>query len=306
MGSMRAALLRFRSLFEKERLDRDLDDELANHLEMHIIDNLQTGMSPGEARRNALLKLGGLQQTKEGYRDRRGLPFFESVWQDLRFALRTLRKSPGFTAVAILTLALGIGANTAIFSVFYGVLLRPLPYPKSEQIVRLWEVNENGGHPNFSDPNFEDLQAQSRSFQALAEYYLVPQTVSFGQSSARVGVSAVSRDFFRVIGVQPFEGRGFIREEQQFNAGLVALASYAYWKQTLGGQPDRPFLASPENQRAASFRRGNHASRFSLPRKRRCLGAARGLRTLSFPDRAQRRARNLCPCLTVRTLLFRL
>ena len=238
MGSMRAALLRFRSLFEKERLDRDLDDELANHLEMHIIDNLQTGMSPGEARRNALLKLGGLQQTKEGYRDRRGLPFFESVWQDLRFALRTLRKSPGFTAVAILTLALGIGANTAIFSVFYGVLLRPLPYPKSEQIVRLWEVNENGGHPNFSDPNFEDLQAQSRSFQALAEYYLVPQTVSFGQSSARVGVSAVSRDFFRVIGVQPFEGRGFIREEQQFNAGLVALASYAYWKQTLGGQTD--------------------------------------------------------------------
>jgi ABC-type antimicrobial peptide transport system permease subunit len=238
MSSLRATLLRFRNSFRSARLDRDLDVELSTHLEMHILDNLDVGMSPAEARRQALLKLGGLEQTKEDYRDRRGLPFFESVWQDFRFAVRTLRKNPGFTAVAIFTLALGIGANTAIFSVFYGVLLRPLPYPKPAQMVRLWEVNENGGRPNFSDPNFEDLQAQSRSLQAVAEYNLNPQTVSFGPSSTHVGVSSVSRDFFRVMGIEPSEGRGFVHEEQQFSAALAAIVSYTYWKQTLGGQSD--------------------------------------------------------------------
>ena len=252
MSFLRATLLRFRNSFAKERLDHDLDDELAAHLEMHVADNLAAGMSPADARRNALLKLGGLEQTKEGYRDRRGLPFFESIWQDLRFSVRTLRKNPGFTAVAILTLALGIGANTAIFSVFYGVLLRPLPYPKPQQIVRLWEVNENGGHPNFSDPNFEDVQAQSRSLQAVAEFNMLPQTVSFGQSATHIGVSSVSRDFFRVIGVEPFKGRGFVHEEQQLNAAVVALVSYAYWKQTLGGQSDLSSLRLQIGGRSAS------------------------------------------------------
>src|SRR5579863_2787412 len=158
MSALRSAWIRFRNVFHTEELDRDLDAELAPHLAHHTADNLRSGMTATEARRDALLKLGGLQQTKENYRDARGFPFLDSVFQDLAFAWRTLRKSPAFTAVAILTLALGIGANTAIFSVFYGVLLRPLPYPHSEQLVHVREMNAQGGQMSFSDPNFEDIR----------------------------------------------------------------------------------------------------------------------------------------------------
>src|SRR5579862_484899 len=114
---IRSLAFRASSLLRGEQLDRDLDDELAAHLGLHIADNLRSGMSPSEARRQAFLKLGGLQQIKENYRAARGFPFLDSVLRDLRFALRTVRKNPGFSAVSILTLALGIGANTAIFKI---------------------------------------------------------------------------------------------------------------------------------------------------------------------------------------------
>jgi ABC-type antimicrobial peptide transport system permease subunit len=158
----------------------------------------------------------------------------ERGWQDLRYALRMLLKNPGFAATSILTLALGIGASTAIFSVVYGVLLRPLPYRGAEQIVRLWEQSEPGGHMNFADPNFEDVRSESRSFESLAEFTVSMDTVASGNEPARMMVASVSRDFFEVMGAQPGFGRGFAPDEQRFQARGAALISDAYWRQALG------------------------------------------------------------------------
>jgi cell division protein FtsX len=158
--------------------------------------------------------------------------------QDLRYGLRLLGKNPGFAITAVITLALGVGATTAIFSFFYGVLLRPLPYRNAQRIVRLWEQSDSGVHMNFADPNFEDEREQNRSFEGMAEYNELVETVSGANEPTRTKISYVSRDFFRSLEVQPVLGREFASEEQRFEAPAVALVSYSYWKQVLGGTPD--------------------------------------------------------------------
>src|SRR6266480_3664678 len=157
------------------------------------------------------------------------------LWQDVRYGLRMLAKNTGSSVVAVIILALGIGATTAIFSVVYGVLLRPLPYNKPQQIVRLWEMNAAGHRMNFADPNFEDIRLQASSLKALAEYGSGLQSVSGGSEPTRTMTAVVSRDFFQVMAVQPVVGRGFRSEDQRLGAEPVALVSHGYWQQLLGG-----------------------------------------------------------------------
>ena len=157
----------------------------------------------------------------------------KDLTQDLRYGFRMLTKSPVYAVVSVITVALGIGASTAIFSVVYGVLLRPLPYEKPEQIVRLWEMSARNRPMQFADPNFEDIRAQSNSLQGMAEMRSAELPVSLNDQPDSVRVASVSADFFSVMGVQPVMGRLFAPEEQQFRAAPTALVSYSYWQRRL-------------------------------------------------------------------------
>jgi putative ABC transport system permease protein len=235
MRQLRAWFVRLGGFFLRNRSERDLVAEMESHLQLHIEDNLRAGMSSEIARREALMKLGGIEQTKEIYRDRRGLPLLEALFQDLRFSFRMLLKNPGFTAIAVLTLVLGIAATTAIFSVVYGVLLRPLPYPNPDQILQLWELDAKGHRMNFPEPNFLDMRSSSQSLAALAECNAGPFTITGGAEPTRTVAALVSRDFFQVMGVSPVLGRSFSPEDQREGAAPVLLVSHGYWQQHLGG-----------------------------------------------------------------------
>ncbi len=162
----------------------------------------------------------------------------EALWHDIRFEVRMLAKRPGFALAAVLTLALGIGATTAIFTVVNGVLLRPLPYPEPERIVQLWQVGDKDQQLQFAEPNFTDLREQSSSFEALAHYASSVVSVAGGSEPARTGVAVVSEDFFRVLGVQPVRGRSFSLEENRPGGPPAVLVSYGFWRRYLGADPD--------------------------------------------------------------------
>ncbi len=188
MSAIRALLSRLSGFLHRERRDRELDEELASHLQMQIEDNLRCGMTPEQARREALLKSGGLELAKEECRDRRGLPMLETVLRDLRHAARILRRSPAFTAVAVLLLALGIGANTAIFTLLDQVMLRVLPVKNPQQLVMIWTTGPNlGGNQGSraaSYPMYQDFQQRAEAFSyVFCRYY----TAALRQLGERIG-----------------------------------------------------------------------------------------------------------------------
>jgi predicted permease len=227
-----------RNLFSFRGVEGNLDQEIHSHLEMLTEENIHTGMPPEEAQRAARIELGGIEQVKEQVREAQLGNWLHSVFSDCRYGLRQLRKNPGFTAVAVLTLALGIGATTAIFSVVYGVLLRPLPYPDPNRIMALFEVTSEGRPSRVADPNFDDFRDQSRSFQAIAKYNDNVASVSGASEPTRTAVAGVSPDFLKVLGIQPILGRDFNAGDAKKGAGPTVLVSYGYWKQHLGSPRD--------------------------------------------------------------------
>ncbi len=228
----------FRRVLQKKRQEAQLQKELQEHLERQAADYMRSGMSEADARRKARLMFGGVEQVKEECRDARGTRWLESMLQDLRFAARTLRKSPGFAFAAIGTLALGIGASTSIFSVTDAVLLRPLPYPNPQQIVRVWEQAPDGHRMNLANANFEDFRAQNNTFTHLAAYGDLLTSISGGREPMRARVAFVSSGFFEVLGIEPFRGRAFAAEEHRPHGAPAAIVSYSYWQRYLGGATD--------------------------------------------------------------------
>ncbi len=225
--------LRFRALFQKEQLDAQMDEEMRSHIEMQTQENIEAGMKPEEARYAALRQFGRVEAIKETCRDQRGLPALETFWQDLRYGARQLRKNPGFTAVAVLTLALGIGANTAIFSLVNAVFFRPITAHEPDRLVSLFnQEKENPANFRFfSHPNFKSIQAESLLFEDVLAFAPGNVAVTDGELSRSVGAVFVSANYFSVLGVSPAQGRGFMPEEES-SPTPVAVLSHAYWQRS--------------------------------------------------------------------------
>ena len=230
--------LRVRSLLQRNRVDHELDEELQDHLERQIDYNVARGMSRSDARFAALRELGPIELHKEECRDARGLALIDSVRQDLSYALRALRKSPGFTAVAILSLATAIGANTTIFTLVNSVLLTPLPYPGADRIVVFHEHKLNSAEPLHVHPvNFVEWRKQARSFEALALVQTPPLNLMGRDGAEQVSRMLATPELFRVFGVRPVIGREFSKDESLPKGGDVVILGYGFWKRWFGGDP---------------------------------------------------------------------
>jgi putative ABC transport system permease protein len=230
---------RLRSLFGKDRLERELDEELRFHLESQIDANLAQGMSYTEARYVALRSLGGIEQIKEGCRDARGVGFLEDFVRDVQLGLRLLWKSPGFTSVAVVTLVLGVGVSTAVFSVVDGVLLRPLPFPDSGRIVTIWNTYPQlgGERQEVSPPDFCDWREQSRSFAQLAAYERFSWVLGGEPDSLRLSAARVSGDFFAAMGLHPILGRPLLPADDHGGTHRVVVLSHRLWTSRFGADP---------------------------------------------------------------------
>ena len=231
---------RLRSLFHAAATEADLDDEIRFHIERETEKNLRSGMSPEEALRRARLAFGSLRRMREEHRESRGNGWLEDALADARYGFRALLRNPVIATTAVLTLALGIGANTAIFSVVSAVILRPLPFPASDRLMKLSEDNaEEGWHQQVVAPaNFLDWKARVHAFQDVAAYTPGGHTTLTGQGDPVMLHNAnVSGSFFQVLGVPPARGRGFTEEETWRNGAHVAVISDRMWRARFGADP---------------------------------------------------------------------
>jgi putative ABC transport system permease protein len=236
---IRDLLFRLRALFRRGAMEAEMDEELRSHFENQVAKHVASGRTPEEAVRRARLEFGGYEQLKEECRDARGVRVIEMLVQDVRYALRMLRNSPGFAVVAILTLALGIGANTAIFSVIDSVLLRPLPYDDPGGLVMVWENDSQ--HPNphntVSPPDFLDWQSRNNVFAGMAAIADQQDTLTGNGLPEEVVVQNVTANFFSVLGVNPILGSGFTAENGQEGHQSVVILSFGFWKERFAGDP---------------------------------------------------------------------
>ncbi len=228
-------LFRMRCLLRRKDAETNLEDELRFHHQQQMEKYLKSGLSEAEALRQIRMSFGGLEQVKEECQDAWGIRLAETLIQDLRYGARVLRKSPGFTLIALLTLALGIGANTAIFSILYGVLLRPLPYKDASRLIVLHETTPKAGTVGVSFPNFLDWRAQNNSFAQMAAVNSVGFNLSGIDQPENVTGQAVSTNFLSMLGVHPILGRDFESSEEREGSAAVVLLSYPLWQSHFGG-----------------------------------------------------------------------
>jgi predicted permease len=241
MGKLRSLWIRFVGIFGLRPGAPEIDAELESHLQMHIDDNLRAGMTPAEARRRALIHLGGFEQARQAVRERSTLPWMETTWQDVRYGLRVLLRNPGFAAVAILTLALGIGANTAIFSLVNAIILRPLPYPSPRELVGLgqWRNQQGEGYvqTGVSAPNMADIARETRIFQKTGYFQFSGFNITESDHPESVDGVRASVDLLPIFGVQPLFGRLFTADEMQPGHDQVAIIGHNLWQARYGADP---------------------------------------------------------------------
>ncbi|HEY1902387.1 MAG TPA: ABC transporter permease [Terracidiphilus sp.] len=242
MRKIRALSMRMRSFFLAHRTERDFNAELESHIALHTDAGIRAGLTPEEARRQALIKLGGAEQTRQAHRERRTLPWLESLIQDTHYGLRTLRRSPGFTITAVLTLALGIGACTAIFSLVNAVLIRSLPYGDPSRLVYLYTPN-----PQFKLPaevfgpayaDLYDVKKQSHSFQDMTAFDQSTFSLVTQGAAERVSAAHVDGDFFSTLQATPELGRAITPDDNQPGRDKVAIISHALWQSMFASAPD--------------------------------------------------------------------
>lgn len=238
MRRLRAWAVRFASLRSLPRRDADLQAEIDSHIQLHTDDNIRAGMSPAEARRQALLHLGGIEAVKERQRDRAGVPLLQHLWRDIRYGVRVLRRNPTFSAISIATLALGIGANTSIFTLVNAVLLRPLPYEHADRLVLLWSTDSRSGarELSVSYPDFETWRDGTESFEQVAALTSRAVTLGGAEQAELVPAIQTTTAFFHVVGVQAILGRVFTGSDAAAEAQPVAVLSDAAWNRQFGGR----------------------------------------------------------------------